>query len=251
MNRPLHVLVCTGLIAALSSTSALADATKPVRHLTYAFDISITTDRAVHSSGVGEAGGGTGSGVTHYGGGNSDKGTINVDVMGVQPDTGLVVNISEQGRGDRTAEVTTCVVYGTGSVICDSSKRVNQEEMTLLRVLGRNFVNPSLMDGKRHWQNGGSMPGGSETNDYTIVRDDNNGMLAINYVRVLKVEGAQGFRADTNGQMTYNQKMSVPTQVKEDTVTRQQLGGGQDDRTEQQLTLTLTMDSLAQAATTP
>jgi hypothetical protein len=44
----------------------------------------------VHSSGIGEAGGGTGSGMTHYPGGNSDKGTVTVDVIGVQPERALL-----------------------------------------------------------------------------------------------------------------------------------------------------------------
>jgi len=220
-----------------------------MRHLAYSFDISITSELSVHSSGVGEAGGGTGSGITHYGAGNSDKGTITVDVLGVQPDTGLIVNVSEQGRGDRSAEPAMCVVYGIGSVVCDSSKKVNEEEMSLLRVLGRNFVNPSQLDAKRHWQNIEAMAGGKETNDYTIASDDTNGMLGIDYLRVLTIEGANGYRADTRGTLSYNQKLSVPVLLKEDTVTREHVAQGQDNRIEQQLTLTLTTDSLAQAAT--
>ncbi len=251
MDRRLH-LVCTfALLLALAGTVAGAQQTKPMRHLAYSFDISITSERTVHDSGVGAAGGGTGSGIAHYGGGNSDKGTITIDVLGVQPDTGLVVSIAEQGRRDRSAEAATCVAYGIGSVVCDPNKKVNEEEMSLLRVLGRNFVNPSLLDAKRHWQSVETMAGGNETNDYTIASDDNDGKLGIDYVRVLRVEGANGYRADTNGTLSYNQKLSVPVQLKEDTVTRQHLGQGQDDRVEQQLTLTLTTDSLAQAATTP
>lgn len=222
-----------------------------MRQLAYSFDISITQDRTVHSSGVGEAGGGTGSGMTHYGGGNSDKGTITIDVLMVQPDTGLVVSVAEQGRGDRTAAPATCVVYGIGSVVCDPDKKVNEEEMSLLRVLGRNFVNPSQLDLKKHWQNVNAMPGGKEVNDYTISSDNNNGLLSIDYQRALTIEGANGYRADTSGNISYNQKLSVPLKLKEDTVTRRHVGQGQDDRIEQQLTLTLTTDSLAQAATIP
>jgi hypothetical protein len=251
MNRCLHLICTFALLSGFAGAPAAAQQGKPMRQLVYDFDISITQDRTVHSSGVGEAGGGTGSGMTHYGGGNSDKGTIRVDVLAVQPDTGLVVSISEQGRGDRTAAPATCVVYGIGSVVCESEKKVNEEEMALLRLLGRNFVNPSQLDLKHHWQNLNAMPGGKETNDYTISHDDNNGMLAIDYVRSLTIEGASGYRADTNGNLAYNQRLSVPVKLKEDTVTRRSVGQGQDDRIEQQLTLTLTNDSLAQAATIP
>ncbi len=250
MNRHLHLICAFALLCGLASTTAGAQ-TKPMRHLAYTFDISITSDLTVHSSGIGEAGGGTGSGMTHYPGGNSDKGTITVDVMGVQPDTGLIVSIAEQGRGDRSAEAATCVVYGIGSVICDPNKKVNEEEMSLLRVLGRNFVNPSTIDNKRHWQNVETGAGGKEINDYTIAKDNNDGLLGIDFQRVLTVEGAGGYRADTSGSISYNQKLSVPVQVKEDTVTRTHPAQGQDSRVEQQLTLTLTTDSLAQAATTP
>ncbi len=251
MNRCPHLICTFALLSAFAGTAAVAQQTKPMRQLTYGFDISLTSDLTVHSSGVGEAGGGTGSGITHYPAGNSDKGTITVDVLAVQPDTGLVVSVAEQGRGDRTAVPAMCVVYGIGSVVCDAEKKVNEEEMTLLRMLGRNFVNPSQLDIKRHWQNVNAMPGGKETNDYTIASDDNNGLLSIDYQRVLTIEGANGYRADTNGSLSYNQKLSVPLKIKEDTVTRRHVGQGQDDRIEQQLTLTLTTDSLAQAATIP
>lgn len=239
---------CAALSLALGS-AALADQSKPMRHLVYGFDISITSELTVHSSGIDASGGGTGSGIAHYGGGNSDKGTITLDVMGVQPDSGLVVSISEQGRGDRSADAATCVAYGMGSVVCDPNKKINEEEMSLLRVIGRNFVDPAQIDLKHHWQTSENINGGTETNDYTIANDSGNGVLGIDYLRVLKVEGANGFRADTHGNLSYNQRKTVPIQIKEDTVSRQNQGAGQENRTEQQLTLTLTSDSLAQATT--
>jgi hypothetical protein len=250
MIRSLHILCAFALLSGLAGTTAGAQQ-KSLRHLAYTFDVTITSDLTVHSSGIGEAGGGTGSGMTHYGGGNSDKGTITVDIMGVQPDTGLIISIAEQGRGDRTAAAATCVVYGIGSVICDPNAKINEEEMSLMRVLGRNFINTSTIDNNHHWQNVESGAGGKEINDYTISHDNHDGMLSIDFQRVLTVEGASGYRADTHGSLAYNQKLSVPTQVKEDTVTRTHPAQGQDNRIEQQLTLTLTTDSLAQAATTP
>lgn len=222
-----------------------------MRHLAYSFDITITSELTVHSSGIGEAGGGTGSGITHYPGGNSDKGTITVDVIGVQPDTGLIIKIAEEGRGDRSAAPATCVVYGIGSVICEPNAKINEEEMSLMRVLGRNFINQSTIDNNHHWQNIESGAAGKEVNDYTISKDNHDGTLEIDFQRVLTVEGAGAYRADTHGSLAYNQRLSVPTQVKEDTVTRTHVGQGQDNRVEQQLTLTLTTDSLAQAASTP
>jgi len=250
MNRSLHIICAFALLSGLASTTAGAQQ-KSLRHLAYTFDWTSTSDLTVHSSGIGEAGGGTGSGMTHYPGSNSDKGTITVDIVGVQADTGLIVSIAEQGRGDRTAAPATCVVYGIGSVICDPNAKINEEEMSVMRVLGRNFINTSTIDNNHHWQNIETGAGGKEINDYTISHDNHDGMLSIDFQRVLTIEGANGYRADTHGSLSYNQKLSVPTLVKEDTVTRTHPGQGQDNRVEQQLTLTLTTDSLAQAATTP
>ena len=251
MNRCLHLICTFALLSAFAGAPAAAQQTKPVRHLVYGFDISITSETTVQNSGIGSTddvhSSSSGSGMTHYGAGNSDKGAITVDVLAVQPDTGLVVSISEQARQTRSAEPATCVVYGIGSVICDSSKKINEEEMSLLRVLGRNFVSPSQLDAKRHWQNVNSTPSGKETNDYTITGDDNNGLLAIDYLRSLTVQGANGYRADTRGNLAYNEKLSVPIKLKEDTVTRQSQGAGQDNRIEQQLTLTPD-DRLARAS---
>ncbi len=161
------------------------------------------------------------------------------------------MTVAEQGRGDRSAAPATCVVYGIGSVNCELNAKINEEEMSLLRVRGRNFVNPSTIDNRHHWQNIETGAGGKEINDYTISKDNNDGLLGIDFQRVLTVEGAGGYRADTSGSLSYNQKLSVPTLLKEDTVTRTHPAQGQDSRVEQQLTLTLTTDSFAQAATTP
>jgi hypothetical protein len=70
--------------------------------------------------------------------------------------------------------------------------------------------------------------------------------VPITYQRVLKVQGASGFDATTDGSLTYNQKLSVPVVIKEDTTTRKNTGMGNYDTNRQQITLTLTGDSLAQ-----
>lgn len=165
-------------------------------------------------------------------------------MLQVQPDNGLVVNVSEQSRGDRNAEPAMCVVYGVGSVICDSSKKINEEEMSLLRLLGRGFVNPSTIDAKHHWPYDAPTPQAKESNDHTIVGAHGD-LTDIALQRVLTVTGAQGYVSTTDGSLSYDQKRSAPTKVQEDTVTRQHVDMGQDNRTETQLTLTLQPDSLA------
>jgi len=230
---------------ALNAAVASAD-TPPIRHLVYTFDVTLGTTSTIHSSGIG--GDGDVTGISNYQAGTSDKGQIVIDVLAVQPDTGLVVRITEQARQTRSSAPTQCVVYGNGSVVCDQSKGgPNEEEMSLLRVLGRNFVDRTAIDAKNHWQFAQSSPDASETNDYTIA-GDTNGVLSIVMQRQLKVTGGQAFTAVTNGNISYNEKLSVPLSLKEDTVTRRNTGENNYDRIEQQMTLTLASDSMQQTA---
>ncbi len=229
---------------ALTAGAALADGQQPVRHLVYNFDVAFNTTSTIHDSGIG---GGPVSGSTDYHAGAMDKGQIVVDVVTVQPDSGLVVRVSEQAHDTRSSVPTMCVAYGSGAVVCDQSHGdLNEEEMSLLRIIGRDFVNPSLIDSKHHWQYAQSSSQAQETNDYTI-NSTNGDVLGISFERVLKVEAGQPFNATTNGTITYNNKLSVPTALTEDTVTRKDTGGGNYDRIEQRISLNLTTDSMQTA----
>ena len=228
--------------AALTAGAALADQ-QPVRHLVYNFDVSFNTTSTVHDSGIG----GPVSGSTDYRAGSMDRGTIVVDVLAVQPDSGLVVRVSEQAHDTRNGAPTMCVAYGSGAVVCDQSHGdLNEEEMSLLRVIGKDFINQSLIDAKHHWQYSQSTPQAQETNDYTI-NTTNGDVLGISFERVLKVQAGQPFNATTNGTITNNEKLSVPTGLNEDTVTRKDTGGGNYDRVEQRITLNLASDSMQAA----
>lgn len=229
---------------ALTATAAMADTSKPLRHLVYNFDVTLNTTSTVHDSGIG---GGPISGSTDYHAGNMDKGQIAVDVMAVQQDGGLVVQVSENAQNTRNSVPTMCVAYGNGAVVCDQSHGdVNEEEMSLLRVIGKDFVNHALIDNKNHWQYANSTPNAKETNDYTI-NSTTGDMLGISFQRYLKVTTDQPFEATTDGKITYNEKMTVPTSLSEDTVTRRNTGGGNYDRVEQRVTLTLASDSMQTA----
>lgn len=239
------------LAAALALTAGpvLADGAAPIRHLVYKFDVTLDTTSTVHDSGIG--GDGPVSGSSDYRAGASDEGQIAVDVMQVQPDSGLVVQVSEQARNRRDAAPTMCVIYGSSAVICDQTHgALNEEESSLLRFLGRNFVNPATLDSKNHWQYAASDSQSQETSDYTLGKASGE-TVPVTYQRVLKVAGVNGFNATTDGTLTYNQKLSVPVSVKEDTTTRKQTGMGNYDTTRQQITLTLTGDSLAQTSQSP
>lgn len=238
-NRALAVFLTAALGANIAGMARAADS-KPIRHLAYAFDVALSTDETDHSSGIG----GEGSGVTDYRAGSGDKGTISVDVLAVQPDTGLVVRISEEARETRTAKPATCVIYGSSAPICDTSAKINEEELTLLRLLGRTFVDQGQIDANHHWQLAISSPAFSETSDFTIA-GQSVGILKITGQRVSKTEGARGSRTTTNLQIDYDQNKLVPTLVKEDSVMRQSIGMGRDNRVASMTTLTLVSDSMA------
>jgi hypothetical protein len=224
-------------LAVAAGTRAYADDAKPIRHLVYDFDVTLSSSIAQESY----------SGTSNASGSNGDRGQIVADVMAVQPDTGLVVKISENARNTRSAEPAMCVTYGNGQFVCESDKKINEEEYTLLRLLGKNFVNHAEMDAKNHWTYGVDSPAMTETSNYTID-SQKDGILNIAISRDQRVKGAQGYTAQTQGRLTYNEPMNVPVADTEDTVTRQE-GGASYNRLEQQISLRLVTDSMAQSQT--
>ena len=244
MYSGLRFSIFLAAASALSASVAIADQA-PMRHLVYKFDVNFTTTSTVHSSGM--SGDGPASGVTDYRAGASDDGTITVDVLQAQPDSGLVVRVSEQARLRRSAPQTICVVYGTGSTICDLSKgELNAEEYSLIRFLGRDFINTSQIDAHRHWQYASQASQGNEVSDYTIGKTDNH-VMNISYQRLLKVMGGQPFDATTDGTLQYNDELAMPVTVKEDTITRNNGMGGDNNKQETQITLSLQTDSMQTA----
>lgn len=127
-------------VAALAIvTNASPSPGAPVRHLVYSLTWGATTDLETHTSGFADETGamkspGAPSGIASSTAGTQDQGTITVDVEREQPDRGLVVDISEQANGRRSAPSATCVVFGNTHIICDPNKKINAEELTLLTL---------------------------------------------------------------------------------------------------------------------
>jgi hypothetical protein len=231
--KVLRFFILALAVAVASAAAARADDQKPIRHLVYNFDITLTSNLSQENY----------SGTSHATGTNADRGQIVVDVLAVQPDTGLVVRISENARDTRSAEPAMCVTYGNGNFICESGKKINEEEYTLLRLIGKNFVDTAGLDAKHHWSYGTSSADSDEKSDYTIDSNKND-MLNISLSRVFKAKGAQGYTATTEGRLTYDQKMSVPVNDTEDTITRYD-GAQSYNRLEAQISLSLASDSMA------
>jgi len=232
------------LAAALSAGQVSAADSAPLRHLVYSFTYTVATTDTYHTSGLGQE---PSSGLADYNAGALDQGTITADVLQASTDGGLVVRISEQARENRSAAPATCVVYGNpASAMCDTNAKVNDEEMALLLVLGRNFIDPTEFDANRHWQRSQTAPNVTQKTDYTAgaVKD---GVLDITLLRQTDVAGAQGYKETTNGALTYNIPLSLPVKLSQDEVLRQEQGVGQSRRSETKIVLQLVSDSMQTA----
>lgn len=210
------------MILAFAAATLIAVTYPASHHFVYGF----TINTAPASSGANAA--------------KSDAGSITVDVLHVQSDTGTVVSVSEQSRARKPAQAT-CVTYGSGLVVCSPIESVSVEEMCVLRLLGRNFVNFAEIDHKRAWQNGASDGRARETNSFRITGQSKT-VLDIAFDRVLNVQGADGYVSTTKGQLSYDATSDAPTSVTQHTIIQPQIGSSV--ATVEDLTLTLQTVSL-------
>ena len=194
---------------AVTATSEL------VYNFTYSTNQSITARDSVNNVEPFLVGSSGTSGMSHYGGTLTEKGTIVVDFVKRQPDGAVVVMISEQGQNIRRAPPAECVVYGNTHVICDPDKTVYTEEYTLLRFMGANFVDPSRLDSSKHWQIVQNSGDGEDVSaDYTI--DGNgNGTMQIGEQRKIKDEGAGHLTTNIETKIRYDSARLIPISVDE------------------------------------
>src|SRR5580700_3701096 len=184
------------------------------------------------------------NGISHYGGSLNDKGTMTVQLIHQQPDGALVVMISEQGQDVRRAPPAECVVYGNTHVICDPNKTVYTEEYTLLRFLGRNFVDPSQLDASRHWMITQDSGGLNVHADY-VINSNNNGKMQISETRSLRAPGGGSLTTDIQTKVGYDFAQSLPTSVDEYVTQRHDNGAVGTSTTIYQTTLNLVSDTMA------
>lgn len=242
-------LCATAALILSSAVPAMAD-TPPMRHLVYSFtygskqSVGARDSNAYSTDGSGNITPTVGSHISQYDGALGDKGTMVVDVIREQPDKGLVVVVSENAELTRKAPPATCVVYANTEVICDPNKTVNPEEYTLLRFMAQNFVDPNLLDAKKHWGFDTESGGMALKADYTIV-SANGQMMIIDEVRNIKREGTQGLTTNVQSKIDYDFGHAVPTAIDEYVTQRASQGAGSTATTIYQTDLKLVSDSLA------
>ena len=258
------MLVLSAAAAALLTTAAPALAAAAANRLVYSFTYSANQNVSARdsSSSIEPPGpptltGGEGkaptvstnelsvgsTGVSHYNGNQTDKGTIAVEVVRQQTDGGLIVSISEQGEQTRRAPPATCVVYPNTHVICDPNKTVYPEEYTLLRFLGRDFVDPNRLDANRHWSVTQNTSASDVKADYTIGANS-NGIMQINEARKIRPSSGAD-TTDVQTKIAYDFARAVPTNVDEYVTQRQDNGASGTTTTIYQTTLGLITDTVA------
>ncbi|HTX03642.1 MAG TPA: hypothetical protein VMD07_08160 [Candidatus Acidoferrales bacterium] len=219
---------------------------QPERHLVYDFSVGVQNDAHASDAALEQTSGGSynfsPSGDTDYGSLASDNGTIDVDVLGLEPDGGLVVKVSEQAqRTNRTAAAVTCVVYPTTNTVCGAGA-VNPEEMAVIRTLSPKFFDPSALDAKHHWHEGSDAAGISL--DFTAGTPSGN-IVPISLDDNEKIGGAQVSTIHGTDTYSYDMAKSVTTQLKEYDTIRKESGPGQYTNTVIDITATLATDGVA------
>lgn len=246
------MLTSLALSALVAVTAGTPPAAAPLRHLVYTFTWGTSNNTEVHTSGMGDGSPGSAngpptasgeaSGISSFNASVNDKGTITVDVLREQPnDHGLVVTVSEQAQDNRSAVAATCVVFGNTDVICDPNAKINYEELTLLRFLGANFVDPNQIDAKQHWKVGESNGGYSVSADYTIASNA-SGIMKINEDRTVNPTKTE--TSTINASIGYDFNRQVPTAITEYAIERRERGE-QYTTVKTETVLNLQADSMA------
>jgi hypothetical protein len=236
-----YVIVAAVSLWAFSALSAPVSAqTKVERTLVYSFSVGVSNDTTDTSmSNQMSSNGADMQGTNEYTDETSDQGTITVGVLGIEPDGGLVTNVSENARRNRTLAPVPCVVYPNSNIVCGTNGRVSPEERSVLRTLNPKFFDPSALDSKGQWTIDPA-PGVSLT--FTAGKPD-NGIIPINGTR-----DEHTIDSSLHSEATYAYDMAkfMPTSIKEYETIRQQKGPGGYATFTVDVTASLTSDSTAQ-----
>ena len=218
---------------ALGWALCLLAATTPANVLTYAYTYERNqTDEAPEAYGVDKmdpSGGGTfifPNINQHYRSPSFDApqrrlGIIAVEVVRQEADGGLVLRVDEPAPNGPRAEGQTCVAFADTTVVCDPSHPVSVEAQTLLRLMGRNFVDPSHLDGSRHWRIVPLGPYGT-TADYTIGHVDGTKLHILE--SALQTQAGTPVKTEISATIDYDAARSMPLTVEESTIAREQRG---------------------------
>ncbi len=148
--------------------------------------------------------------------GQPQRGSIRIDMIAKQSDGGLVVQVTET-PGQRASAAATCVVFPTTGLVCDPSKTISAEEITLLRFLAPGIVDPK--QDPRHWQMHDGGPQASFTATYSVL-ENAGGLVTIGEQRSAKGEAGPNSTDESKATFTYDIARAVPTAIDDSVVQR-------------------------------
>ncbi len=230
------------------AASALG-ASKPVRHLVYNLGVSIHQQTDVHTSGGTAAGddnvmgSASGAQTQHANVSTLSKGSISVDIVGVDVDRSLVADISES-TDTRKAPVVRAIVYPNGvvEVGASDSENVTEEERLLLHFLARDLVTPSAV-AQGDWHSSQIIPQGKQSESFHVISTARDGSLKLEVDQNVVVRDAHPFDMVTHGTLIYDAAKSTPKTVTLATRTHHE-GLQQTDTIDQNVDFDLVTDSL-------
>jgi hypothetical protein len=232
-------------IAALSAQSPAPSPSpdKPLRHLEYAYSVSVQGIDASEFNGLNggvETSSGAGGAVTSDGA----DGTMMVDIMGVNPNGTLRVRISETVKDQpRPRQAFTCDVSGNTTVLCPSVPAPSAAQWVLLSYLGREFVDGAPWTADGHWSRNESSDEFALQEDFTLVDAGKDNKAVVQETKKMDLHNGGFSTATSTITITYDRKLEVPDVIRDEVVT-----SGGNNTGQAHYTFTLTKDSFGPAA---
>ena len=142
---------------------------------------------------------------------NHSHGSIDASVLGLAPDEGLVVAVSES-MDQRSAPPVTTAVFKDGYWTYDPkfAANVNDEETALLGLLGRAIVADHDLGPGVTWTDSHNAPNLTDTTTYVVDSLVGEDTVNLHVVRAIAVRGSQPYDSVLKGTVTYNYKRSIP-----------------------------------------
>jgi len=185
-----------------------------------------------------------GSGIVSTAHGAGRQGTMIADVMGVAKDGGLVIRTQEWLQATpRASQGFLCAVYPEGRTICPDHLEITDAENEIMTYLGRNFLDPTIIDDKGQWVRQFSDKYFAVTSTFSIVGNPDANPLAIDSKTTIKSVGGNGNDIDDTAHLTYDRMLDVPVTLHD--VAVEHARGNQQTQTT--MDFKLTKDSLAPA----
>jgi hypothetical protein len=219
-----HLIVCAAFVTFSAQTPAPAQPPaappaagaapvlpdKPLRHLEYTFAVDYQGLGEDHQSDIG----GGGSGVSDTSGAAGRQGTLDVDVLAVAKDGGMVVRMAEWLQNQpKPKQSYICAVYSEGRVVCPENLPVTDVENELMTFLGISFIDPAIVDDNGHWVRNFANKYVSVASDFTIVGAADANPLTIQENTKITSVGGVSTNWDDTAKITYDRPLSVPVSI--------------------------------------